>query len=247
MSQDNDPVEWANRVGIAGAVLYFYDWKSNITPPRGGTFMSHIFLYVRMASATYQTIIIVQIPLDSWTSKKYPNVPFYFNLDFNCLSSCAEWNNVAQAFDTIFQLLCVVGITSRVISVWNRDHTRIFMGLLLPIGLLGPILNVAVPNPPVFPRCRVFDPTPPSKYMKPHRRSRIPGSLAQFMGVEGYYVVFLTIEAISVQVRTNARNFIVPFLDSLGAITFLRFLLDFRELALSDTTKYTATFADYDR
>ncbi|KAJ7190145.1 hypothetical protein GGX14DRAFT_483747 [Mycena pura] len=211
---------------IAAAVIYFYDFLLTFLSEikycgRKGLF-TYIFASVRTTSGAYQMIVVVKISLDSWTSK-----------------NCAEWSSIAQAFDAIFQFLCVVGISLRTYAVYNRN--RIVIGLLLPVGLLGPLLNVAVPNPSVFPRCRAFDSTPSSEYVPPKlvpcirtifdmvaaililarlRPSFWGWSLARKFGVEGGMDLslllcgILTIEAICVQVSTNARNFIGPFLDS---------------------------------
>ncbi|KAJ7504949.1 hypothetical protein B0H11DRAFT_1979941 [Mycena galericulata] len=72
--------------------------------------------------------------------------------------SCAKWDLVAQAVDTVFQILCAVGITIRVWAIFGRNRRVIIF--LLPVGLLGPILNVAVPNFNAFPECRTLSPGP---------------------------------------------------------------------------------------
>ncbi|KAJ7113155.1 hypothetical protein C8R44DRAFT_235791 [Mycena epipterygia] len=253
MSQENDPVVWANRVMVAAAVIYFYDFFLTLSKEveychsrRYRRPSAYFFLSIRAVSAAYQMIVVTQIARDDWTSQV----------------DCAKWDTVAQSVDTIFQFLSVIGIILRMLALYGYNPLVLIM--LLPIGLLGPILNVAVPNPSTFPQCRalrytasseianfvpcirsIFDMIAAILVLVRTYRDRavirlVPGSLIEFFGREAFKDLMqlsgiLTIEAICVQipsVRTNARNFINPFLDSLGAVTFLRFAMELRELTI---------------
>ncbi|KAJ6502707.1 hypothetical protein C8R47DRAFT_1106499 [Mycena vitilis] len=183
---------------------------------------------------------------------------------------------MAQAFDTIFQILSVVSICFRSCVFYPR-----ILILMLPAGLLGPVLNVAIPNQSIFPQCRAIISTAPSElgevlaiiwpspttdrcsaklvpclralfdiaaailmlvFLRPFLRPKLKQlakaspsrDLAGFFGWEACKDLMLlsgllVVESICVQVpsvRITAQNFIIPFIDSLGAITLLGFLIE---------------------
>src|ERR1700761_2364558 len=107
MSEDNDAVEWANRVMIAAAgkarlvslihaslaiVIYFYDFLltflSEIEYCGRHRLFPYIFASVRTTSCAYQMIVVVKISLDSWTSKVSFPVIYHTSLTDNPRSIC---------------------------------------------------------------------------------------------------------------------------------------------------------------
>ncbi|KAJ7622091.1 hypothetical protein FB45DRAFT_121697 [Roridomyces roridus] len=95
---------WANRVMLAAAVLYFYDF--GVTLPteielyqlvrKGGNLLGIIFLPTRYFSILYQILMLVGISLTRPTSR-----------------NCNVLDRVQVALDTLFQIFYIGGIIRR--------------------------------------------------------------------------------------------------------------------------------------
>ncbi|KAJ6503894.1 hypothetical protein C8R45DRAFT_574016 [Mycena sanguinolenta] len=167
---------------------------------------------------------------------------------------CSTLDKVVLALDTSFQL-SYVGIISWRVRVINGDLFAIPLALL---GLSSPIINIVVSNPSSFPQCRLLNPGPPARIITilPCLRAAFDAAttLALFtkllrhvasMGALASHTVsfvlteetkdivlifaIMTIEAVFAQARNHARNFVVPFVDSLTAILATRFMLELEE------------------
>ncbi|KAJ7893547.1 hypothetical protein B0H13DRAFT_1886344 [Mycena leptocephala] len=114
-----------------------------------------------------------------------------------------------------------------VLAVFDNDWTpAVAIPLAVP-GFLSPVINVAVSNPSTFAQCRLLSSAP---------TARVPGfrsETVEFLITEGGNSTLLAGDSIAIaqisSARIQARNFIVPFVDSLAAILAMRFILEMDE------------------
>ncbi|KAJ7495605.1 hypothetical protein FB451DRAFT_1214441 [Mycena latifolia] len=146
---DASTIIWANRALIAGAVIYIYDWSLALSTetllfsprPRRALIA---FIPLRYTSLLYQILVIVGIACSQFTPR-----------------SCTVYDNVSLSIDTVFQVSYVAFISRKVkILVTKRWITTLPLALF---GFAAPLINIAAPNPSLFPQCRNINPSPSSR------------------------------------------------------------------------------------
>ncbi|KAJ7031702.1 hypothetical protein C8F04DRAFT_1109498 [Mycena alexandri] len=136
-------VTWADQALITAAVIYIYDFIVTFTAEvqlykrrGGGVVLS--FTPLRYFALLYQITIIAGIVAVQFKPQ-----------------SCRILDNVTLSLDTGFQFAYVAVITWRLHVIVFRNWTR-----TLPLALFGfapPLINVIVPNPSIFPNCRILN------------------------------------------------------------------------------------------
>ncbi|KAJ7863333.1 hypothetical protein B0H14DRAFT_2738868 [Mycena olivaceomarginata] len=256
MSQTSSPspkssVTLANHVLMAAAAIYIYDFV--LTFPLELRFWrrQHSRRLLRDLLPLRYPMLILQIFIlvaNSWIQVT-PQIQ----------------DNIALTFDTIFQLSYVVVLTWRVHCV---SHRRLWVSVPLGLlGLLAPLVNVAVPNPSPFPDCRLLNPSPPSRlvtlvpvfrtifdaiatvaflveFYKYRRRTVLQRSnlISEVMRESMMILAIMAVEAVFAQsqARNHARNYIAPFVDSITAILAARFIMATHERVKSEMATFTS-------
>ncbi|KAJ7882529.1 hypothetical protein B0H14DRAFT_2702934 [Mycena olivaceomarginata] len=223
MAQTSSPspkssVILANHVLMAAAAIYIYDFVL--------TFPLELRFWRRQHS---RRLLRDLLPL------RYPML--ILQIFILVADSCKIQDNIALTFDTIFQLSYVVVLTWRVHCV---SHRRLWVSVPLGLlGLLAPLVNVAVPNPSPFPDCRLLNPSPSSRcastvaflveFYKYRRRTVLQRSnlISEVMRESMMILAIMAMEAVFAQsqARNHARNYIAPFVDSITAILAARFIM----------------------
>ncbi|KAJ7308627.1 hypothetical protein DFH08DRAFT_900422 [Mycena albidolilacea] len=145
------------------------------------------------------------------------------------------------------------------------SHRRLWVSVPLGLlGLLAPLVNVAVPNPSPFPNCRLLNPSPPSRltlvpvfrtifdaiatvaflveFYKYRRRTVLQRSnlISEVMRESMMILAIMAMEAVFAQARNHARNYIAPFVDSITAILAARFIMATHERVKSEMATFTS-------
>ncbi|KAJ7709376.1 hypothetical protein B0H16DRAFT_1631176 [Mycena metata] len=254
-SDVNLAVTWADRALVSAAAFFFYDYLLTFANEIGlyqnsarDRKLLWSFLPLRYLPAFYQLLMVMSVIEDSPTFSTTETI------------RCSAFDKIALGLDTSFQL-CYIGIISWRVKVINGT---LFALPLMALGLSPPIINIAVSNPSVFPRCRLLNPVPTTRCVplyfailpclraafdaattlallaKLWRHIASMGALASntvsFVLTEGkesnsaaLIFTIMAMEAVFVQARAHARNFVVPFVDSLTAILTTRFMLELEE------------------
>ncbi|KAJ6626494.1 hypothetical protein B0H10DRAFT_1998608, partial [Mycena sp. CBHHK59/15] len=235
-------VIWAGRALVSAAVIYFYDFLL--------TFTNEVELYQH--SDRSRKLLWSFLPL-RYLPALYQLLMVFSIIDNNpTFSRCSALDKTALGLDTSFQL-SYIGIISWRVKVINGNWVAVPLALL---GLSSPIINIAVSNPSVFPQCRLLNTAPTAPTILPCLRAAFDAAttfalLAKLwrhvasMGalasntvsfvlseeIKDIILIFaiMAMEAVFVQIpqaRAHARNFVVPFVDSLTAILTIRFTLE---------------------
>ncbi|KAJ7120601.1 hypothetical protein C8R43DRAFT_1034259 [Mycena crocata] len=253
-------------------VIYFYDFM--LTFPVEVKFYAHVsrtggirnsrmlwmFLPLRYFPLLYQLAIILAMANNNWTSKRYYVSVIRILFSFSSTDSCSNLDKISLGLDTAFQICYILGISWRVKAMLNK-WIAVPMAM---VGLLAPVINVAVSNPSVFSQCRlisssatprivlfvpclrtIFDAVAAFLLLWKFWRERdmtilpLSSDLFSFLITEEIKDIILILaimamEAVFLQIpsaRVHARNFIIPFVDSLTAILATRFLQELQQRA----------------
>ncbi|CAK5267138.1 unnamed protein product [Mycena citricolor] len=167
---DESSVVWGSRVLISAAVLFFNDFL--LTLPQEVRFHEkrrnrHVsgtvfFILLRYIPVLYHLAVIIPICRDVWTVQ----VRMYKSSRLSPLTqtltrpwSCAIWDSIGLSFDSAFQMIYVCIISWRIFIISGKPVGAV----ALVVGLLPSIINVALPNPSVFPQCRAINPSDTSR------------------------------------------------------------------------------------
>ncbi|KAJ7646283.1 hypothetical protein DFH06DRAFT_1210263 [Mycena polygramma] len=240
-------VTWASRALISSAAIFMYDFALTFTNEielyrHSGRDRKLLwsFLALRYFPALYQFLMLFAVIFNNPT-----------------FQSCSALDKAALALDTSFQLSYIAIICWRV-KVINGSLVAIplaILGLSSPIINIAvsnpsvfPQCRILNPTPTarittILPCLRaVFDAvTTLALLAKLWRHIATMGALASntvsFViteEVKDIILIFaiMTLEAVFVQIpsaRNHARNFVIPFIDSLTAILATRFMLELEE------------------
>ncbi|KAJ7152350.1 hypothetical protein C8R46DRAFT_480312 [Mycena filopes] len=161
---------WANYMLVAAAVAYLYDfiltvpteielynqfrWKRNRR-----LFLQ--FLPLRYLSLVYQIVVLSGLARSDLTAKvSYALYPTP-SLALTNHQRCGVLDNLTLSIDSAFQFAYVAVLCWRIqIMVFDNWFLT---SALAALGFAAPLINVIVPNPSIFPECRMLYSSPPSE------------------------------------------------------------------------------------
>ncbi|KAJ7159669.1 hypothetical protein C8R46DRAFT_1287144 [Mycena filopes] len=163
-------ITWENYALVAAAVAYLYDFI--VTLPNEvklhdrirskGNFRGFLqFLPLRYFSLVYQIVVLSGLARSDLTAKVSQALYPTPCLTLANRQRCGVLDNLTLSIDSAFQFAYVA------VLCW-RTHTFAFDNWILTsalaaLGFAAPLINVIVPNPSIFPECRILYSPPPSK------------------------------------------------------------------------------------